>query len=262
MLPALAALATIAADRPPPPVLLPLGAWVVEAETDTCLVQRSYGTREARITVGFQPVFGLDSMDLVVLTPLGSGEQQLGKARLRVGDAAAPIEGNYSSVRVNGKPLRYTRISVDRALLDTLGSAETLSIQAKPVNVRVRLASVDRAMAAFRTCQDGLLRSWGVDPATVTPERQPRPRNLLRYFSPESYPAEAARERIVGRVIAVVQVDATGKVTACRITASAGPALNAGTCRQAMKVPFEPATGVDGRPAPSIYVLPVRWLMF
>lgn len=251
----------LAADRPPPPALAPLGPWVVEAETDTCLVQRSYGTPEQRVMVALQPVFNLQTLDVIVVTTQAHPDQRIGDAKLTPGPNGATITGSYSSVAITGKPQRFTRITTDRALLDALGTAETLAIRAKPVDVRIRLTSFAKAMKTFDACRDGLLRSWGVDPASVVPERAPKPRNVLTYFRPEDYPAEAQRSGIIGRVLTVLQVDATGKVTNCRITASAGAVLNAGTCRQALKVRFEPGTDAEGQPTPSVYVLPVRWCL-
>lgn len=258
---ALIAVTASAADRPPPPALAPSGPWVVEAEIDTCLVQRGYGPPEKRVLVAFQPVFNFRTMDVIVVSPLGGTEQRIGDAKLRPGPSGETVPARYTSVRLNNKPQRFTRITMPRAFLDALPTAQTLSIQAKPVDVTVQLTAFDKAMKAFTQCQEGLLRSWGVDPASVTPERLPKPRNVMTYFSPEAYPVEALRSGIFGRVIAVLQVDASGKVAACRITASAGTVLNAGTCRQAMKIPFDPGTDAAGKPAPSIYVLPVRWVL-
>lgn len=257
----LAAASCLAADRLPSPILEPLGPWVVEAETDTCLVQRSYGARDQRVMVALQPVFNLQTMDVIVLTTQPHPDQRLGDAKLTPGPDGATVTGTYSSVALTGKPQRLTRITTDRALLDALSKAQTLAIRAKPVDIRIRVAAFQKAMKAFDECRDGLLRSWGVDPATVTPERAPKPRNMLNYFRPEDYPVEAQRSGIIGRVLTVLQVDMAGKVTNCRITASAGAVLNAGTCRQAMKMRFDPGTDAAGHPTPSIYVLPVRWVM-
>ena len=83
----------------------------------------------------------------------------------------------------------------------------------------------------------------------------------VRYFGPDTYPAEALRQRVYGRVIALLNIDTSGAVEHCRIVSSAGQLLNEGTCKAPQRIRFKPALDKDGRPLPSTYVLPVRWVL-
>lgn len=63
-----------------------------------------------------------------------------------------------------------------------------------------------------------------------------------------------------GRVVALLNITAQGAVEKCRIVQSAGEALNAGTCRSAMKIRVTPPRDAAGAPLASTYLLPVRWI--
>ncbi len=92
------------------------------------------------------------------------------------------------------------------------------------------------------------------------PPRDTRP-DLLTYFSMDDYPASALRNEEQGTVIARVDVDATGRVSACTVTSSSGSAaLDAATCRiMRVRVRFRPAMEPTGRPAPSATSISVTW---
>lgn len=72
--------------------------------------------------------------------------------------------------------------------------------------------------------------------------------NLANYFSADDYPAAALRNGEQGRVGFAVEVDATGRVSACRVTESSGSALlDSTTCqiirRRARYTPARDARG-------------------
>lgn len=256
---AAAALLIGAADAPSP-LLEPNGPWLIEAEDNLCLLTRSYGSDANKVTVGLQPLFTDDqTMDLIVLTHDASPGQKAGTAAVRFAPTGRTRQGEYFSVQL-GDGRRFTRITLSGESMDDVRAAQEMSIRAKPASVRVHLVRTDAALTPFSRCQTDLLKFWGVDPAALAPERAPKPRNLSGLFSPSAYPTEALNSNLSGRVVAVLQVDATGVVTACRVVSSAGPALNAGTCREANRLRFRPGTDPGGKPTPSIYVLPVRWM--
>ena len=114
---------------------------------------------------------------------------------------------------------------------------------------------------ALTSCVDGLKKAWGIDPADKDRAATPLEGNPARYFGTSDYPPEAYRSGIYGRVIALLTIDAAGAVSNCRILSSAGPALNAGTCKAAMRIKFKPPRDMDGKALPSTYILPVRWVL-
>ena len=80
------------------------------------------------------------------------------------------------------------------------------------------------------------------------------------WFSGSDYPAEAAKKGVEGSVTFEVDVDSTGKPTACRIAKSSGSdLLDQTTCRIVLaKSQFQPAT-VNGRPVPGRFSDKTVW---
>lgn len=79
---------------------------------------------------------------------------------------------------------------------------------------------------------------------------------------PSDYPTVALHRRLEGTAEAEVDIDATGKVTNCRVTKSSGhEVLDKATCKSiAKRGKFVPGVGADGKPAATtIKVPPVEW---
>src|SRR6185437_10936038 len=87
--------------------------------------------------------------------------------------------------------------------------------------------------------------------------------NLASYFSDSDYPAEAIRRREQGVAAYVLDVDATGQVSACQITGSSGSAiLDEATCRILReRARFTPARDRRGRAVPDRISARTRWVL-
>jgi len=87
--------------------------------------------------------------------------------------------------------------------------------------------------------------------------------NVAAYFGADDYPADALLSGTQGIVGFLMDVDATGRVSACRITKSSGsPVLDGATCRIARdRVLFDPARDRRGRPVPDHVATRVRWVL-
>lgn len=80
------------------------------------------------------------------------------------------------------------------------------------------------------------------------------------WFTPDSYPPEAARKGIEGSVRFEVSVDATGKATACRIVKSSNyDLLDQATCKMVLaNARFIPAA-VNGKPVAGTFQTSTVW---
>lgn len=83
------------------------------------------------------------------------------------------------------------------------------------------------------------------------------------WFSPDNYPSEAAKKGIQGSVAFEVDVDASGRPTACRVTVSSGSEiLDEATCNLVLiQGRFIPAKGADGRSVPGHYSNRATWVL-
>lgn len=257
-----ATLSLVNAEELPTLALEPSGPWVVQGEDNMCLLSRSFGEGAAKITIGFQPLFRTDILELIALTADSSTARHFGHGEVRLSPEESEFGGDYFSAKVNDKPIRLTRLTVEGKMFDALDKADSITLHIKDAQATVHLVRFAAARRAFDRCQENLLRSWGIDPAVVLGPNAPEVTgNPARFFGPNSYPRAAVAARISGRNVAVLTVSDTGSVASCRIVVSAGPILDEGTCKQAKFVRFKPAKDAGGRPVATIYVLPVRWMM-
>lgn len=78
----------------------------------------------------------------------------------------------------------------------------------------------------------------------------------------DNYPREALRARASGLVIVMLDIDARGKATACRVERSSGSdILDGSTCALMIKAHYRPARGTDGQATTGVFRLPVRWTL-
>ena len=81
------------------------------------------------------------------------------------------------------------------------------------------------------------------------------------WFTAKDYPPAARRSMQQGRVAVELTIDATGRVTECRVVASSGSAeLDKATCDLVrLRGRFEPALDKQGNPVPGVYSVATRW---
>jgi protein TonB len=87
--------------------------------------------------------------------------------------------------------------------------------------------------------------------------------NPGQFFGTDAYPVDAIRANREGRTVAKLAVDGGGTPVGCVVVVTSGSrSLDAATCSIALgKVRFSPARDGSGRPVPSSYTLPVRWVL-
>jgi len=100
----------------------------------------------------------------------------------------------------------------------------------------------------------------------LAPDRPPAHRargNLAQYFNDSDYPRDAAQRNEQGVTGFTLDIDATGRVSACRVTESSGSAsLDEATCRITQeRARFEPARDQRGRPVPDEISRHMHWVL-
>lgn len=243
----------------------PSGKWVVAYEEGMCVLSRRYGSASEVIDIGFRPVPFVDTMQMVLIAQKGGGGPRYGKASIAF-DGATSNEVPYGSYSLGTPARRVTTINTSGDVLNTMPGATTLAVTMGDATTRFALRSAGAAIKALNTCQDELVRRWGLDPAILHAESSHATlagNEPARWFGPESYPEGALKIGAQGRTVAVLVVDVTGKATSCRVVESAGNGeLDGTTCHIAMRrAAFTPARDAGGRSIASWYILPVRWIL-
>ncbi len=82
-------------------------------------------------------------------------------------------------------------------------------------------------------------------------------------FGPDAYPVESIRRFEQGRVVASLDVDASGTPDKCHVLESSGyQRLDDATCHIALnRLRYEPARNEQGVPIRAVTKLPVRWVL-
>lgn len=255
---ALAAAPVLAVEASTAP-LEPNGPWVVEASEGACILTRSYGPDESKITIGIQPLFALPKTEVIVLTHDSSAGWDSGDATVTL-SGGSPLSGRFTSYPLTNNR-RLTRLAMPSELLAQVKSASSLTFTTKSQTATVHLVRTAAAFAAFDQCQAALFKLWKVDGAALAPDRTPVGLNVESAYGPDDYPLEAQRRDIQGRVVVVVDVTATGAVSGCRVVAPVHPVLDEATCRRTKRLRFVPGKDAAGNAAAAPYILPVRWLL-
>jgi len=245
-----------------PTALPPTGPWRVDYAPDICVMSRDFGANANTVTIGFRP------------TPMGSGTEMLaiwsgehktvhdGAATVQL-DSASPVTARYARWTLpDNRQMAIIEIA-DATSIGGLDKASTLSVKLGDSPAwTLSLAAVAKAVAALNTCNDDLLKSWGVDKAESARLSQPPRANPARYFGPDSYPYAALRVGAQGRVIVAVTIGIDGRISDCRVVSSSGnKALDDGTCDVARTIRYTPARDLAGAPTVAHQVIPVRWVL-
>lgn len=270
-----AAPARAAADADPE-VLSRTGKWVARHDVEACHLLAEFGTGDAQIVAMFTRYQPGDSFDLTLagrrLRTLGPtvdakidfGMQPNSERDVMVGTVGQLPAIFLKSIRIVGADWAKSDegpgpVTVEQ---ESQATAATLKIQGKRA-VRLATGSLGKPMAALRACTDGLIKSWGYDPAVhASLTRRATPRSSFhKWFSSGDYPTGALSRRDNGWVRFRVDVDVNGKIAGCHILARTEPdAFADHTCRLITKrAEFLPALDADGKPLRSYFTGSMRF---
>jgi TonB family protein len=155
------------------------------------------------------------------------------------------------------KPYRYldTQISADELTRSAKAGSLRITIK-ETLDVTVPLPQMQKALAALRVCEADLARRWQTEMGWAKP---PVPeKSFFRLAGPRDYPSVAFAKNQTGVVRALLNIDAKGMVSGCKVIESSGaPLLDKRTCDIFLKrAKFTPALNAKGKPVPSSYIPP------
>lgn len=238
-------------------LLNPSGKWVVDYQKDQCLVSRPFGSADASTLLAIKPAISMDEngQTLYVVAPNagGSGVRR-GQAIVTLQPSGLQRIIDYVSVVPKGTNVRGYEAYADADLIASLKDSTGVVFAPGKESFAFATGKMRPVLTALTTCNENLLRSWGIDPsAKALALRGVSPAD---WFPPDSYPADAKRRGAQGRSVIVVTVSPAGRSTACRVILKSDPDLDATSCRLAIRNGrFERSEGAADRYA----VLTVRW---
>jgi hypothetical protein len=248
-----------------PAALAPTSKWQVEYADSMCVLSRDYGAGPDKVTLALRPWPMSNETEVIVLTQSEAPLVDAGRAEITLLPAGHTTKGSFSRFDMpKGAPGRIATLHFDEGALDGLAGATAVTVRLGSREVHSgTVPGVAGAMRALETCQKDLLKSWGVDPdERATLSQLPRG-NPARSFGPSVYPAEAVRNHLQGRTVALATIGADGRVSGCAVAATSGAlVLDQATCGM-LKTSgrFSPALDKAGKPVMSHLIVPVRWVL-
>lgn len=241
------------------------GKWIVDFEEDQCTVLRK--TEGSQSVFGFRTLPGSNAFQIVVIDPAMKSLADLPASSLVdviLSAGSSQLTGSASIIEYKmGWAISVAEL--DTAALDQLAAASSFELKHGAKRLfRSNLPSSTRAaVERLRWCEDGILRTWGIDPAErVGLRKPPKPiERIVSVFREQDYPGEALRKGVSGRVIARLTVGPDGRVANCVPVSSSGDAsLDRTTCRiLTSRARFEPALGEAGAPVAATIIAKVSW---
>ncbi len=252
------------ATAPAKPPLAPSTSWTIDYADAQCILSRTFGTGKDSVILGIAMLPGTRSDEVLLIErgmPLNTARQPRVRVTMLPGGETAQDEADTAPMKDGG---RITRIALKNAEIAPLVRSNRVDIQLEGRTISLNMAGIKAALSAAETCKADLLREWKLDPQIVTravqpPEPAAPPQS---WVSDSDYPDKPLSKQERGRSIFRLDIDSSGKVTACTvIQTSSSAALDTETCRIMQgRARFKPARDADGNAVPSIWVDRFWWI--
>lgn len=239
------------------PPKVPAGKWAVDYQVEDCTLTRDGPSGEAGIAIRVKPLD--DRVGMMVYGPWRTPEVDRFEAKLDPADGELEIARPALAERKPGSRIGFVKLDLSRAELARLGRASAITVSG-PADFAVhsRLTGIPKALDALRACEVFLAGRWGIGAAEMASWAQPaRPTaDLDRLFWSEDKRKYGMLRS--GAVRGVLDIDATGRMTACRLVQSSRISwVDAQFCRILREhARFEPARNAAGEAVPGKVITP------
>ena len=267
--------------------LSPNSKWIVSYDTDGCRLVRYFGEGDDNVLLIFNRYGPSEAFSLTLAGERFKLRRDNKPLTIRFGTEGEQEENFYPGslgekpALIQGGSMRLAPLTEAQknAVEDSkpqyyydpppIGSAREAAITAVSIGgnlrkpVLLQTGPMDKPMAAFSTCTDNLVTSWGLDPEKqkkLSREAAPA-ENYGRWITTNDYPMDMVRAGQPAIVQFRLNVDASGRATDCHIQSTTRPKeFDAAVCRSLMKrASFIPALDSDGKPVPSFWRNTVRF---
>ena len=244
---------------------------------ESCRLIRSFGPAASPVLIKLEKFSLTDRPSLMVVGKRFSADTPYPRARVGFGDAPlaerSALAGSMGdartpmllmpSVDLIPRPPEVLVIAPDPTAERQVRTLTVQQVGAKAI--MLQLGPMDKPMDAMRTCIDGLVKSWGLDPASqrnltrpAMPTASPR-----SWVTDNDYPHVAIQGGENGLVHFRLMIDETGNPAKCVIQSKTKPDDFAPVvCKAIMKrARFQPAIDAQGKPIVSYFTSVVLFQM-
>lgn len=282
------ALLTSAFSSPPSgPPLPPIGPWKVDRTETMCVLSHDFATASATTTIAIGSLPLSEQFDLLFIAPKHSSNYRAGgKATITTEPNGISATGNVARITLANDKRAASRIRLKLDSAAFLSTATIITVSLPVTSKSLALPEIGSALVALRTCEDGLLQQWGIDPKerdqrmdrkpvdlTIVAQRvdagEPAPGsteavagpNPSLWVSSDDYPVEALVGEKQGDVLMLWAIGGDGRVSECRVLKSSGtPALDRASCRAlTARARYNPVKDAAGNPIVTHSVGRIAW---
>lgn len=248
----------------------PTGKWVANFGEAQCIAYRNYGTAEdpLYLTLKAPPIGSV--MQVMVMENGGTLAPEQVDARVSFDDRPA-IKTSLLAYGPGKGAYRTYLINMSLSDFGAARIAKRLSIWARGrVSKTLELTDVPALLKIMDQCVAELREDFNITATTLEAWTAPQPSLRVRrhsagtlsgVFKSDDYPWVAVARRLQGTTTFVLLINEQGRVADCSVVESSGAAaLDAQSCAVAKdRARFEPAIGVDGKPAKDGFVQRITW---
>ena len=241
------------------------GAWVVDYADTSCVLQRDFGADKMLTTVGFKPSPFGNQIELVMMTPGGTGSYRAGKAALTLQPSGMTVNVDAQTYNIKSRHRAVTTLFTEGEAAVKLRSSNqiTIAVAGGPSRT-IKLPGLTKALGALKTCQADLVKSWGIDPVELDAVAVPPVAGYTgNWLTSDDYPATAQFSNKQGTTVIVWAIDTGGRVAECKVVKSSGTvSLDEAACSAVRRrARYKPAIGLDGKPIATHQMRNVIWIL-
>jgi TonB family protein len=249
--PVLALAAPAQADSGP---RTPTGKWNVDFADAQCVAHRDYGTpgNPLRLLLKASPVGDVIQVAAVRTAASTSAEQVESTVTI---DGRRPLKTDLLMFSRKGSRDRVYLLNMPSAEFASVRQARTLAVRSSGLNETFALSQMEPLLNVMDECVADLRRVFNIARGDAEPprlkSRAKSKASLASLFSDQDYPAVAIMNNQGGAVEFGLLIGEDGQVADCMIVATSGvPSLDSQACALLkVRARFEPARGMDGKPA-------------
>ncbi|HYI38710.1 MAG TPA: energy transducer TonB [Allosphingosinicella sp.] len=253
--------ATLAEASPEPRA--PSGKWHVSNAHSQCIAIRDYGaaTGSPKLLIK-APAFG-EVVQVAVLRDATRTSPEEVEASVVIGDRPAVATSLMMFTPAGPREPRVYLLNMPAAEFAALQQAKTFSVRSEGLNETLALSQMEPLMQVLDQCVADLRRSFNIaaDGTRHVGLKSSASVNLPKLFSSDDYPAAAFRKGQGGRVGFILLIQEDGRVADCTVVETSGvPVLDSQVCALLkLRAKFEPARGIDGKPAKDSFAGGIVW---
>jgi TonB family protein len=253
-----------AAVQPGPEPRAPAAKWNVNFADAQCIAHRDYGRPGSPLKLILKAAPVGDVMQVALLRPAPWTAAEQVDATVTV-DGGPPVKTSLLMYSPKESKDRVYLLNMPSADFASVRQAKTLSVRSSGMNETFQLSQMEPLLKVVDECVADLRRVFNIPEggAEATGFKSRAKTNLAKFFSDTDYPSVAVMKGQSGKVRFALLISEDGRVADCTIVATSGvPSLDSQACALLKaRAKFQPALGLDGKPAKDSVVGNIVWRM-